>query len=69
VPIYRNFFTVADTAPMKSTLRGFLADESAATAIEYGLIVALISLAIISLVMGMGPTLNTVFSTISTQIK
>jgi pilus assembly protein Flp/PilA len=54
---------------MKSILHGFLADESAATAIEYGLIVALISLAIITLVMGMGPTLNTVFSTISTQIK
>ena len=39
---------------MKSTLHGFLADESAATAIEYGLIVALISLAIITLGDGHG---------------
>ena len=50
-------------------LRKFLADESAATAIEYGLIAAGISLAIISVVNGIGKSLNTKFSSINTSLK
>ena len=47
----------------------FVKDESAATAIEYGLIAAGISVAIIAVVNGLGSNLNAKFSTISTQLK
>jgi len=46
-----------------------LADESGATAIEYGLIAAGISLAIIAVVNGLGSKLNTKFSSINTSLK
>jgi pilus assembly protein Flp/PilA len=54
--------------PMKM-LRKFLADETGATAIEYGLIAAGISLAIISVVNGLGTSLKTKFTSISTSLK
>jgi pilus assembly protein Flp/PilA len=50
-------------------LRQFLKDESGATAIEYGLIAAGISLAIISVVNGLGTSLRTKFTSISTSLK
>ena len=51
------------------TIRKFLADESGATAIEYGLIAAGIALAIIAAVQGVGTKLATNFGTISTSLK
>jgi pilus assembly protein Flp/PilA len=51
------------------TIHRFLADESGATAIEYGLIAAGIALAIISAVQGVGTKLKTNFGTISTSLK
>jgi pilus assembly protein Flp/PilA len=47
----------------------FWADQSGATAIEYGLIAAGISLAIIAAVNGLGSTLNTKFTSINTSLK
>ena len=47
----------------------FLRDNSGATAIEYGLIAAGISVVIIATVNGLGTTLSTTFSNISTQLK
>lgn len=47
----------------------FLADESGATAIEYGLIAAGIALAIISAVNGLGSKLNAKFTAINTSLK
>jgi pilus assembly protein Flp/PilA len=47
----------------------FLSDESGATAIEYGLIAAGISLAIITIVNTLGTTLNTKFDSINTSLK
>jgi len=47
----------------------FVKDESGATAIEYGLIAAGISLAIIAAVNGLGTTLNTKFGDIGSSIK
>ena len=47
----------------------FLADESGATAIEYGLIAAGISIAIIVVVNGLGSNLNTKFNSINTSLK
>jgi pilus assembly protein Flp/PilA len=54
---------------MRSMLRKFLADESGATAIEYGLIAAGISLAIIAVVNGLGTKLNTKFTSINNSLK
>jgi pilus assembly protein Flp/PilA len=53
---------------MKHVLKKFLADESGATAIEYGLIAAGISLAIISVVNGLGTNLRTKFTSINTSL-
>ncbi len=47
----------------------FMANKSGATAIEYGLIAAGISIAIIAVVNGLGTQLNTTFSSISSQLK
>lgn len=58
----------ADDLGMK-TLRRFLKDETAATAIEYGLIAAGISLAIIAVINGLGTKLNTKFTSINTSLK
>jgi pilus assembly protein Flp/PilA len=54
---------------MLATLRAFLRDETAAAAIEYGLIAAGISVAIVAVVNGMGTKLKTTFSSISSQLK
>ncbi len=54
---------------MKNVLVRFVKDEAGATAIEYGLIAAGISVAIIAVVNGLGTKLNTTFSSVSTQLK
>ena len=54
--------------PMK-TIRRFVADETAATAIEYGLIAAGISLAVIAVVNGLGAKLDTKFTSINSSLK
>ena len=54
---------------MKNLISRFVKDESGATAIEYGLIAAGISLAIITVVNGLGTKLNTTFTSISTSLK
>ena len=51
------------------TIHRFLADEAGATAIEYGLIAAGISLAIIAVVNGLGTKLNTKFTSINSSLK
>jgi pilus assembly protein Flp/PilA len=57
------------TLVMIAKFRKFLSDESGATAIEYGLIAAGISVVIIAVVNGLGTKLNTKFTSISTQLK
>ena len=54
---------------MKNLIVRFVKDESGATAIEYGLIAAGISLAIITIVNTLGGTLNTKFTAINTSLK
>ncbi|NVN86736.1 MAG: Flp family type IVb pilin [Rhodopseudomonas sp.] len=54
---------------MTHLIKAFVADESGATAIEYGLIAAGISLAIISAVNGLGTKLNTRFASINSSLK
>ena len=47
----------------------FLKNENGATAIEYGLIAAGISIAIIATVNALGAPLSGTFTTVSTQLK
>ena len=54
---------------VRLALKKFWADESAATAIEYGLIAAGIALAIIAVINGLGSKLNTKFTAINTSLK
>ena len=54
---------------MKNLFVRFMKDDSGATAIEYGLIAAGISVAIIAVVQGLGSNLNTKFGTISSALK
>jgi pilus assembly protein Flp/PilA len=54
---------------LKGLFQKFLIDEQGATAIEYGLIAAGISLAIIAVVNGLGTSLSTNFTSISTSLK
>jgi len=54
---------------MKNLLARFVKDESGATAIEYGLIAAGISLAIIAAVNGLGSSLSGKFTSINASLK
>jgi pilus assembly protein Flp/PilA len=54
---------------MKNLITRFVKDQSGATAIEYGLIAAGISLAIIAVVNGLGTNLNTRFTSINSSLK
>jgi len=52
-----------------STIKRFFRDENGATAIEYGLIAAGISVAIITVVGTVGSSLNTTFTSVATALK
>jgi pilus assembly protein Flp/PilA len=54
---------------MIELLKRFAADQSGATAIEYGLIAAGISVAIITVVQGLGTKLNSTFGTVKNALK
>jgi pilus assembly protein Flp/PilA len=53
---------------MTNLVKRFVKNESGATAIEYGLIAAGISVAIITVVMTLGSQLQSTFSNISSQL-
>lgn len=54
---------------MVSVIKRFVQDESGATAIEYGLIAALVSVAAIIALQSMGSSLNSLFSRVSTTLQ
>ncbi|MGB8601391.1 MAG: Flp family type IVb pilin [Rhizomicrobium sp.] len=53
---------------MKKFLARFAADESGVTAIEYGLIAALIAVVIIGAVTSVGGKLNNTFTTVASKL-
>ena len=55
--------------PMSDLFSRFLRSKSAATAIEYGLIAALIAVVIITAITSVGTKLSTTFTTVSTKVK
>ena len=54
---------------MKTLVKRFVKDESGATAIEYGLIAAGISVAIITVVQGLGSKLNSTFGSVKNALN
>jgi pilus assembly protein Flp/PilA len=54
--------------PMKTIFARFVKDESGATAIEYGMIAALISVLIIASVKAIGTKLSVAFSNINANL-
>jgi pilus assembly protein Flp/PilA len=54
---------------MSKFVTRFMKDESGATAIEYGLIVALIAVVIITAVTAIGTNLSSTFNNVATSVK
>ena len=54
---------------MKNVIARFMKDQSGATAIEYGLIAALVSIAIIGGLTALGTKLSGNFNNVSAQLK
>lgn len=54
---------------MFETIKSFLSDESGATAIEYGLIAALVSVAAIAALQSLGGSLESIFNVVSTELE
>jgi pilus assembly protein Flp/PilA len=54
---------------MTNLFSRFVRDESGATAIEYGLIAALIAVVVIGAVTAVGTKLSTTFTNVSTAVK
>lgn len=54
---------------MKTIMKRFAADESGATAIEYGLIASLVAVAIITALTTLGTKLNTTFNGIAGKLN
>jgi pilus assembly protein Flp/PilA len=54
---------------MRPLFARFLSDQSGATAIEYCLIAAGLSIVILAAVNGIGATLNTKFSSVNSSLK
>jgi len=52
-----------------SFIRKFVRDSKGATAIEYGLIAALIAVAAIAAMQGVGSSLNSTFTNVSSSMK
>ncbi len=61
--------TNSETRVMITAIHTFLNDESGATAIEYGLIAALISVAAIAAMGAMGDSLQTLFNTVAGELN
>lgn len=54
---------------VRNLLWSFIVNENGATAIEYGLLAAGISVAIIAVVFSLGTSLNSTFSSVSSQLQ
>jgi len=54
---------------MKTLFSRFVSDESGATAIEYGLIAALVAVAIIAALTTLGTDLKNIFGKVSTELQ
>jgi len=65
----RRLLNLQKGVTMSTLIQRFVRDQSGATAIEYGLIAALIAVVIIGAVQVVGTNLSTTFTTVATSIK
>ena len=63
-----NFAISHGSTSMFGNIKNLLTDESGATAIEYGLIAALVSVAAISALTAMGSSLDSMFTSVSNKL-
>ena len=56
-------------ARLANGIKTFLSDQSGVTAIEYGLIAALVGVAIVGAVTALGTQLSTTFNTVVTKLQ
>ena len=54
---------------MRKLIAKFLSDETGATAIEYGLIAAGISIVIVVVIQGIGSSMNSKYDSVSSALK
>ncbi|CAO4167188.1 Flp family type IVb pilin [Methylorubrum populi] len=54
---------------MKNVAKRFIADESGATAIEYGLVAAMMGIAVVTVFKAFGSSLGSAFGTIGTALN
>lgn len=54
---------------MLTKVHSFLRDEEGASAVEYGLVVGLIAVAIIAVLIAIGPKLNTLFEKVNNGLS
>ena len=66
---YPLFAELTESLKMRKMLQDFFADETGATAIEYGLIAAGIAVVIIAAVQLVGSNLNTTFGSVAAAVK
>jgi pilus assembly protein Flp/PilA len=69
VSLWSNLQTLIGDTALKRYFLDFLSNESGATAIEYGLIAAGISIAIVAVVNGLGTNLNNKYTSINNSLK
>jgi pilus assembly protein Flp/PilA len=55
--------------PIRTSLQGFLADESGTTAMEYAIIAAGVSIVIVVSITAIGTSVNGFFTSVSTALK
>ena len=73
VPIQRGVTSMCarnrrKTGVVMQTLSRFAGDEGGATSLEYGLIAGLVSMAILSAATSMGDDVNSIFTSLSTDL-
>lgn len=54
---------------MKNITKRFIADESGATAIEYGLVAAMMGIAVVAIFKAFGTKMTTAFETLGTSLN
>jgi len=54
---------------MLTRVKAFILDEEGASAVEYGLLIAGIAVAVMAAIYGIGTTLNTKFESVNTKLQ
>ena len=66
--LYLSTINEVEVSPMFKFIQNLIADEAGATAVEYGLIAALIAIAATTAMISMGVSLQSMFTTVADKI-